>query len=201
MIKQHSKYPVSRQRSKYPVSLQRVWIMGTAIQGKGICSIHIKISLHKLTIPQSRSQANLKICWLKVAWNSLGWSSEYDRPRAQYIACAVAAVPRRACSSKIKAHLWPTSNSQLFGPAQSSLTTPIFSLQVAKFKLRSESLLTFWFNFQVGIWLIVNFKSSLSCDSVVILLVGQCCLQCHQFNLWFKVSFQSLTLKLKPKTH
>ena len=74
MIKQHSKYPVSRQRSKYPVSLQRVWIMGTAIQGKGICSIHIKISLHKHhnTSESISSQPKnllakgcMKLAWLK----------------------------------------------------------------------------------------------------------------------------------------
>ena len=53
------------------------------------------------------------------------------------------AVMRRACSES-KARLWPTRNSQLFGPAQKSLTTPILFFP---FEIR----LTFWIRFGPGI--------------------------------------------------
>ena len=42
-------------------------------------------------------------------------------PRTSAVPCRSERVP-----AKSKAHLWPTRSSQLFGPAQSSLTTPIF---------------------------------------------------------------------------
>ena len=45
---------------------------------------------------------------------------------------------------KSKEHLWPTQNSQLFGPAQSSLTTPILFFS---FGIR----LTFWICFGIGL--------------------------------------------------
>ena len=60
-------------------------------------------------------------------------------PRTSPAPCRGERVP-----TKSKAHLWPTRNSQLFGPAQSSLTTPILFFS---FKIR----LTFWIRFGIGL--------------------------------------------------
>ena len=60
-------------------------------------------------------------------------------PRTSPAPCRGERVP-----TKSKAHLWPTQNSQLFGPAQSILTTPILFFS---FGIR----LTFWICFGIGL--------------------------------------------------